>query len=45
MVGERLRAIIEDTPFKISEGDGNITVTTSIGLSFGDSLARIPWIA
>ena len=32
-VGERLRAIIEDTPFKISEGDGNITVTTSIGLT------------
>ena len=32
-VGERLRAIIEDTPFKISEGDGNITVTASIGLT------------
>ncbi len=33
LVGERLRAIIEDTPFKISEGDGNITVTASIGLT------------
>ncbi|MCF6199055.1 MAG: PleD family two-component system response regulator [Hyphomicrobiaceae bacterium] len=33
IVGERLRAVIEDTPFKISEGDDNITVTTSIGLS------------
>ena len=33
IVGERLRAAIEDTPFKISEGDGNITVTTSIGLT------------
>ena len=33
IVGERLRAIIEDTPFKITEGDGNITITTSIGLT------------
>lgn len=33
VVGERLRAIIEDTPFKISQGDGHITVTASIGLT------------
>ena len=33
IVGERIRAVIEDTPFKISEGDGNITITASIGLT------------
>ncbi len=33
LVGERLRAIIEDTPFKLAEKDGNITVTASIGLT------------
>jgi two-component system cell cycle response regulator len=33
IVGERLRAIIEDTPFKINEGDGKINVTASLGLT------------
>ncbi len=32
-VGERLRAIVEDTPFRINEGEGSINVTTSIGLT------------
>ncbi len=45
IVGERIRAIIEDTPFKISEGDGSITVTASIGLTSasgeGDSMDAI----
>lgn len=33
LVGERLRAVIEDTPFKISDGGENIVVTTSIGIT------------
>ncbi len=33
VVGERLRSVIEETPFRISAGDSNITVTTSIGLT------------
>lgn len=43
-IAERIRASIEDTPFKISAGDGILSKTTSLGISIlreGDTLQTL----